>query len=146
MHDKYHRLLYSKLPPDDEYLIYSKHVENIYWNKLRQKVHPVGSYCANISRWTVHIMSNCLDRHPNLRTMYISWKNRMIILRLCALLPWKIYKWRKTSELDSLCCGPGCQDWFWIYMQIDFRLTVMTFRTVITACTINKSRLLVLCV
>ena len=50
--------MYSKLPPEDEKLIYSKHVEDIYWNKLRKKVHLVGSYHANISRCTVHIMSN----------------------------------------------------------------------------------------
>jgi DNA-binding transcriptional regulator YhcF (GntR family) len=35
--------MYSKLPPEDEQLIYSKHVEDIYWNKLRKKVHLVGS-------------------------------------------------------------------------------------------------------
>ena len=38
-------------------LIYSKHVEDIYWNKLIKKVHLVGSYNANISRGTVRIMS-----------------------------------------------------------------------------------------
>ena len=36
--------MYSKLSPEDEYLIYSKHVEDIYWNKLRNEVHLVGSY------------------------------------------------------------------------------------------------------
>ena len=36
--------MYSKLPPEDEYLIYSKHVEDIYWNKFKNKVHLVGSY------------------------------------------------------------------------------------------------------
>jgi hypothetical protein len=35
--------MYNKLPADDEQLIYSKHVEDIYWNKLRKKVHLVGS-------------------------------------------------------------------------------------------------------
>jgi hypothetical protein len=35
--------MYSKLPAEDEQLIYSKHVEDIYWNKLRNKVHLVGS-------------------------------------------------------------------------------------------------------
>ena len=39
--------IYSKLPPEDEYLISSKHVENIYWNKLRKKVDLVGSYYTN---------------------------------------------------------------------------------------------------
>jgi hypothetical protein len=29
--------IYSKLPPDDEQLIYSKHVEDDYWNALRQQ-------------------------------------------------------------------------------------------------------------
>jgi hypothetical protein len=28
-------------------LIYSKHIEDIYWNKFRKKVHLVGSYYAN---------------------------------------------------------------------------------------------------
>jgi len=28
---------YSKIPPDDEWLIYSKHVEDYFWNKLREK-------------------------------------------------------------------------------------------------------------
>ena len=36
--------IYCKLPADNEWLIYSKHVEDIYWNKLRKKVHLVGSY------------------------------------------------------------------------------------------------------
>ena len=31
--------MYSKLPPEDEHLIFSKHVEDIYWNKFRKKVH-----------------------------------------------------------------------------------------------------------
>ena len=44
--------MYSKLPADDEQLIYSKHVEDIYWNKLRKKVHLVGSYYANF--FTMH--------------------------------------------------------------------------------------------
>ena len=38
---------YSKLLPEDEELIYSKHVEDTYWNKLRKKLHLVGSYYAN---------------------------------------------------------------------------------------------------
>ena len=29
-----------------------------YWNKFKKKLHPVGSYYANLSRCTVHIMSN----------------------------------------------------------------------------------------
>ena len=36
--------MYSKLPAVDEQLIYSKHVEDIDWNKLRKKVYLVGSY------------------------------------------------------------------------------------------------------
>ena len=36
--------IHSKQPPDDEQLIYSKHVEDIYWNKLRKKVYLVGSH------------------------------------------------------------------------------------------------------
>ena len=40
--------MYSKLPPEDEYLIYSKHAEDIFWSKLRKKVHLVGSYHANL--------------------------------------------------------------------------------------------------
>ena len=39
--------IYSKMPPDDEQLIYSKHVEDDYYSKLRKKVHMVGSYYAN---------------------------------------------------------------------------------------------------
>ena len=49
--------MYSKLPPEDEQFIYSKHVEGIYWNKFKNKVHLVGSYYANLSQCTVHIMS-----------------------------------------------------------------------------------------
>ena len=33
----------------DESLNYSKHIEDIYWNKLRKKVHLVGSQYANSS-------------------------------------------------------------------------------------------------
>ena len=33
--------MYSKLPAEDEQLIYSKHVEDIYLNKFRKKVHLV---------------------------------------------------------------------------------------------------------
>ena len=39
--------------------MYSKHVQDIYWNKFKKKMHLVGSYYANLSRCTVHIMSNC---------------------------------------------------------------------------------------
>ena len=49
--------MYSKLPPEDEWLIYSKHVQDIYWNKFKKKVHLVGSYYANLSRCTVNILS-----------------------------------------------------------------------------------------
>ena len=38
--------MYSKLPTDEEQLIYSKHVEDIYWNKFKKKVHLIGSYYA----------------------------------------------------------------------------------------------------
>ena len=40
--------MYSKPPSADEQLIYSKNVEDIYWNKLRTKVHLVGSYYAKV--------------------------------------------------------------------------------------------------
>ena len=40
--------MYSKLPADDELLIYSKHVEDTYWNKLWKKVHLDGCYYAAI--------------------------------------------------------------------------------------------------
>ena len=52
--------MYSKLPPEDEWLIYSKRAQDIYWNKFRKKVHLVGSYYANISLCTVHIMSSLM--------------------------------------------------------------------------------------
>ena len=39
--------MYSKLPTDDEYLLYTKYVEDIYWNKFRKEVHLVGSQYAN---------------------------------------------------------------------------------------------------
>ena len=38
--------MYIKLPAEDEEVIYSKHVEDIYWNQFRKKVHLVGSYYA----------------------------------------------------------------------------------------------------
>jgi hypothetical protein len=41
-------------PPEDEY---SKHVEDIYWSKFKKKVHLIGSYYANLSRWKVPIMT-----------------------------------------------------------------------------------------
>ena len=37
--------------------MYSKGVGDIYWNKFRTKVYPVGSYYAITSRCAVHIMS-----------------------------------------------------------------------------------------
>ena len=49
--------MYSKLPAEDEQLISSKHVEDIYWNKLRNKEYLVGSYYANISQCAVRLMS-----------------------------------------------------------------------------------------
>ena len=52
--------MYSKLPPEDGQLIYSKHVEDIYWNKFKKEAHLVGSYYANESQCTVRIMSNLL--------------------------------------------------------------------------------------
>ena len=39
--------MYGKLPPEDEWLIYSKYVEDIYWNKFEKKVHLDGSYYAD---------------------------------------------------------------------------------------------------
>ena len=38
---------YSKLPAEDEQLIYSKHVRDIIGINLKKKVHLVGSYYAN---------------------------------------------------------------------------------------------------
>jgi hypothetical protein len=35
--------MYRKLPAEDEYLIYLGHVEHIYWNKVKKKMH-LGSY------------------------------------------------------------------------------------------------------
>ena len=35
--------IYSKLPAEDEQLIYSKHVAAIYWNKFKKKLH-LGSF------------------------------------------------------------------------------------------------------
>jgi hypothetical protein len=55
---------YSKLPTEDEQFIYMKHVEDIYWNKFKKKVHLVGSYYANLSQCAVHIMSNLESYHP----------------------------------------------------------------------------------
>jgi hypothetical protein len=49
--------MYSKLPPEDEQLIYSKYIEDIYWNKLSEKVYLVVSYYARISQCKAHIMS-----------------------------------------------------------------------------------------
>jgi len=46
--------------------------------------------------------------------LYIS-SQKHSILGLCALLPWKIDKWRQTMELDILFCGPECQVWFQIF-------------------------------
>ena len=59
--------MYSKLPPDDEQLIYSKYVEDNYWNRLRKKVHLVGSYYANIY---VH-----LPRRPTETSCINAWLN-----------------------------------------------------------------------
>ena len=47
--------MYSKLPPGDEQLIYSKHLEDIYWNKFKKKLHLVGSYFANSKFIVYHI-------------------------------------------------------------------------------------------
>ena len=49
--------MYSKLHSEDEQLVYSKYVEDIYWNKCKKKMRLVGSYYTNLSRCTVHIMS-----------------------------------------------------------------------------------------
>ena len=38
--------MYSKLPTEGEQFTYSKHVEDIYWNKFKKKVHLFGSYYA----------------------------------------------------------------------------------------------------
>jgi hypothetical protein len=59
--------MYSKVLAEDEWLMYWKHVEDIYWNKFKNKVHFVGSYCANegscvqcngrtVSQETAHFM------------------------------------------------------------------------------------------
>ena len=39
--------LFKFIPINILLLIYSKHVEDIYWNKFKKKVDIVGSYCAN---------------------------------------------------------------------------------------------------
>jgi len=44
--------VYSKLPPDDEQLIYSKHIEDDYWNKLREK---------STSCWS--LLRKCITMH-----------------------------------------------------------------------------------
>ena len=40
--------MYSELPPEDEQLIHSEHVEDIYWNKFRKKELLIGSYYPKI--------------------------------------------------------------------------------------------------
>ena len=52
--------MYSKQPPEDEWLNYSKHVEDNYWNKAKKTVHLVGSYYANLSQCAVHIISKLM--------------------------------------------------------------------------------------
>ena len=49
--------MYSKLPPEDEWLIYSKHVDDIYWNKFKKKVHLVGSYYTNEVTCTSYVIN-----------------------------------------------------------------------------------------
>ena len=49
--------MYSKLPADDEEPIYSKHVEDIYWNELGKKVHRLGSYYANLHIKCIYLVS-----------------------------------------------------------------------------------------
>ena len=51
--------MYSKLPPEDEQLIYSKHVEDFIGMNLKRKVHLVGSYYAKVV--------GCLSMVMNLR-------------------------------------------------------------------------------
>ena len=53
--------MYSKPPPEDEQFIYSKQVEDIYWNKFRKKVHLVGSYYAKM--FTFDLPFCGLDKH-----------------------------------------------------------------------------------
>ena len=78
--------MYSKLPTDDELLIYSKHVEDIYWNKFKKKVHLVGSYYANLSRCTVRIMSEetqCSQRAVN--SLQLAYNNQFGTVVYCTL-------------------------------------------------------------
>ena len=43
--------IHSKIPPDDEQLIYSKYVEDDYWTKLSEKVPRDGPYYAKVNIW-----------------------------------------------------------------------------------------------
>ena len=60
--------IHSKIPPDDEYLIYSKHVEDDYWNTLREKSASGWSllrkYLHCINWWCSMICSFPLTRDP----------------------------------------------------------------------------------
>ena len=82
--------IYSKLPPDDEQLISSKHVEDNYWNKLGKKVHLVGCYYANLSFLFVSIKSvhkqpqNYIYSVTNKSTKLIYYTNYLIIQQYAA--------------------------------------------------------------
>ena len=58
--------MYSKLPAEDEWFICSKHVEDIYWNKFKKKVHLVGSYYAKhfIYHVSMHL-HHLQEYHPS---------------------------------------------------------------------------------
>ena len=44
--------MYSKLPAEDEYLIYSKHVYRIFIGiNFKKKVHMVGSYFPEVDKF-----------------------------------------------------------------------------------------------
>ena len=58
MHDKCHRLHVQWTACWGWIVNLFETCRGYYWNKFKKKVHLVGSYYANLSRCTVHIMSN----------------------------------------------------------------------------------------
>ena len=113
--------MYSKLSPEDEWLIYSKHVEDINWNKFKKKVHLVGSYYADCKHLSLCVISHHaaeVDRavQAHVYTFFVSYLDKHCLsasLPRCFMFGTVCAEWLDTSQFEGHHSGSclRCPAW-----------------------------------
>ena len=85
----------------------------IQWNKFKKKVHLVGSYYANVSRYTAHIMSNLIGLPP--------------------------YNCRSSSDSRLVSASPDYKDFKMIPFNFKFDVPFVLRRTLIRPPSCNSA-------